>query len=162
MAQNIDENGNVLTGLDAYRVAIAKPGPFIGGTVDARGDHDGASDPTTLFTVTGDVLVRIYGVCTTTNVGSGGISVGVEDNVAGLIVKVANAGDLIEEEIFVDSTPTDVGVGLLSTVLGPYLVVNGNDIIETLDAANITAGEVYYICLWKPVTPDGKVVGLSA
>ena len=49
------DNFNPLTALDSFNSCKVSPGPFIGGTANARGDHDGTSDPTTLFTVTGDV-----------------------------------------------------------------------------------------------------------
>lgn len=156
---HIDENGQPLSSLDSFRVAYARPGPFVGTPANSRGDHDGTQDPTTLFTVTGDVLVRIFAVCTETIVGAGAIEVGVAGNTAGLIAQITDATSLVANEIWNDATPTEVGAGLLSNVLGPYLVVNGLDIIETLGTANLTDGEVYYVCLWKPLSADGNVVG---
>jgi len=159
---NVDENAHVLTGLDAYKIAISTPSDFLGGTSNARGDKDGTNATFTLFTVTGDVLVRIFGVCTTTIVGAGTLEVGVEGNVAGLIARIADATDLVANEIWNDASPTEVGVGLLASVLGPYLIVNGNNIIETVGTADLTAGQVYYVCLWKPVTNGSNLVGLAS
>ena len=94
------DNGHFpYTGIESYEVVTATPGAFVGGTADARGDHDGTSDPTTLFTVTGDVLVRIYGVCTTTLVGAATIEVGVTGNTAELLAQVANATTIAAGDI---------------------------------------------------------------
>ena len=152
----LDEQGRTLAGIDDFSVANVNPGPFIGGTTNARGDHDGTSDPTTLFTVTGTVLVRIFAVCKTTLVGAATIEVGIVGATAALIAQLADATVLVAEEVWHDATPT-TKITALSDVGGPFIVPNGNDIIETIGTANITAGEVEYICLWKPLSHDGKV-----
>lgn len=144
---------------EGWEVAYAKPSAFDGGTANARGDDAGTSDPLKLFTVTGDVLVRIVGVCTTLLAGATAtVSVGVAGNVAGLIA-LTTATDLVANEIWNDSTPTEVGAGLLSGVLGPYLVVEGLDINEYVATADVTSGQIYYICFWRKVSADGNVVG---
>lgn len=153
-----DEHGTTIGAeLDAFNCVISKPGPFIGGTADARGDHDGASDPTTIFNVTGDVLVRCFAVCTTTIVGAGSIELGVAGNTASLIAQIADATDLIAGEIWADATPTDLKVIALSDIPATSVVTNGSNIIETLGTANLTAGEIYYVCLWRALSPQSKV-----
>lgn len=148
-------------GIDQFRVAVARPSAFDGATANARGNDGGTSDPLTLFTVTGDVLVRLYGVCTTLLAGSTAtVSVGVTGNVGGLL-PVTTATDLVAAEIWNDATPTEVGVGLLSNVLGPYIVENGIDIAEYVATADVTSGNIYYVCLWRPITPDGNVVAVT-
>jgi len=157
-----DDNQKGFSSFDTAGAALAVPGVFIGGTVDARGDHDGAADPATLFTVTGTVLVRVFGYALVTIVGAGTLEVGVAGNTAGLIAQITNASTWAVNEIYLDATPTTLGVDLLANVLGPYVVVNGLDIIETLGGANLTAGNVNYVCLWRPLSPDGNVVGVVA
>ncbi len=48
-----------------YRGPVIKTVTFAGATPNAIGDHDGTGDPVTLYTVTGDVIVKIIAVCTT-------------------------------------------------------------------------------------------------
>lgn len=153
-----DANREIHLTLDSFNVSKCAPTAFAGGTTNARGDNDGTSDPFTLFTVTGDVLVRIFGVCTVDLVSGGGgtLEVGVTGNTAGLIAQTT-ATDIDASDLWSDSTPT-VRVDTLASVLGPYIVANGADIIETVGTADITAGNVYYICLWRPLSPDGNVV----
>ena len=139
-----------------FHIAVVKPTAFLGGTTDARGDKDGANSAFTLFNVTGDVLVRIFGVCTVDLVGAATLEVGVSGNTAGLIAQVANATTVDANDIYNDATPA-VGVDTLASVLGPYVIVNGLDIIETTAVADITAGNVYYVALWRPLSDDGFV-----
>lgn len=143
-----------------WQVATSRPLAFAGGTANKRGNDGGTKDPQPLFTVTGDVLVRIWGVCTVDLAGATAtLSVGVTGAVAGLIA-LTTATDIDASEIWNDATPA-AGVELLSNVLGPYIIEDGNDIIETVATANITSGQVYYICLWMPLSLDGNVVGLQ-
>lgn len=150
-------NGESFMTLDTCAIATAAPTAFAGGTTDARGDDGGANDPFTLFTVTGDVLVRIFGVCTTLLTGdTATLEVGVTGNTASLIAQTT-ATDIDANEIWSDSTPS-VGVDTLASVLGPYLVVNGLDIIETVATADVTAGNIRYVCMWRPLTTGSSVV----
>ena len=153
-----DDNQVPYNSFETLNSVKSDPGTFAGGTTDARGDDGGAKDGGAIFTVTGEVLVRIFGVCTTTLVGGATIEVGVAGNTASLIAQIADATDLITSEIWLDATPTVLGADLLANVLGPYVIVNGLDIIETITTTNITAGELHYICMWSPLSPDGNVV----
>lgn len=153
-----DEQGKfAYTALDTYSVEVATPTAFLGGTTNARGDDGGTNDPYTLFNVTGDVLVRIYGVCTVTLVGAATLEVGVTGNTALLLAQVADATTIAAGDVWVDSSVGEVRALALSGVTGPFLITNGADIIETVGTTNITAGNIYYVCLWRPVTPNGNV-----
>ena len=155
-----DANGQPHFTLDSFNVEVDMPSAFAGGTTNARGDDGGTSDPLTLFTVVGDVLVRIFGVCTTDLTGATAtVEVGVAGNTASLIAQ-STATDIDANEIWSDTTPT-VGVDTLASVLGPYLVVNGLDIIETIGTADVTAGNIYYICLWRPIRPGSTVTAVT-
>ena len=55
-----DGNSRPFSALDSYNVAICRPPAFAGATTNDRGDSGGTGTPYTLFTVTGDVLVRIW------------------------------------------------------------------------------------------------------
>lgn len=143
--------------LDSFNVEKCAPTAFAGGTTDARGDDGGANDPFTLFTVTGDVLVRIFGVCTVDLAGATAtLEVGVTGNTAALIAQTT-ATDIDVGDIWNDNAPA-LGTDVLANLTGPHIIVNGLDIIETVGTANITSGNVYYVCLWRPLSRDGKVV----
>jgi len=144
-----------------WEVAISTPSAFLGGTTNARGDDGGTADPKTLFAVTGDVLVRVFGVCTVNLVsaGAGTLEVGVPGNTAVLIAQEV-ATEIDANGIYLSATQVLAAVAFAS-VPGPFLIVNGNDIIETVGTSDITAGQIYYICLWRPLTPSSTVVGVS-
>lgn len=144
--------------LDSYEVLKCAPAAFAGATTDARGDKDGANASLKIFDVTGDVLVRIFGVVTTTLVGAGTLEVGVTGNTPGLIAQVADATTLAAGDFYYAATSTKVGATLLSDILGPYIVSNGLDIFEKTAGTDISAGQIYYICLWRPISPNGNVV----
>ena len=149
------------TSIDLFAPVKSAPAAFAGGTTDARGDENGAtSGITTLYNVTGDVLVRIFGICTVDLTGSGTLEVGITGNTA-LLIAQSTGSDIIESELWVDATPTTIG-GTLASVTGPFIVPNGLDIIETTAGASITAGNIHYIALWKPLSPDGNLVKVEA
>ena len=144
--------------LDGYEVAVSTPAAFTGATA-ARGDKDTASGAWTIFQVNGDVIVRIFGVSTLTPVGTNGtLEVGVVGNTAALIALTTATG-IVTNYIWCDSTPT-AGLDLLASVLGPYVIVNGQDIIETTKTTDLTAGNIYYVCMWKPLTPGSNVIAI--
>ena len=156
-----DDNRVPFGNIDSFAVAVDVPSAFAGGTTNARGDDGGTSDPLTLFTVTGDVLVRIYGVCSVALAGATAtVSVGVTGNTAGLIA-LATATDFVLNEHYVDATPTTVGVAPLADVTGPFIVSNGLDIAEYVATADVTSGNIYYVCLWRPLSRNGNVVAIT-
>ena len=153
----IDTNGRPHRSLDSFNVAVVKPAAFTGADgSNTRGDDGGTSDPFTLFNVTGDVLVRIFGVCTVSLTGATAtISVGVAGNTAGLIA-LETATEIDVNGIYLSATQVS-GIVLLSSVTGPHIIINGLDIIETVGTANIETGNIYYVCLWRPLSNDGLV-----
>jgi len=143
--------------LDEYEVVKSAPAAFAGATTDARGAYGEANASLAIFTVTGDVIIRLIPVCTTLLAGSGKLEVGVTGNLAGIIAETT-ATDIDANDIWKAAAPADVGVLLLSSIVGPFVVVNGLDILETTTTADITSGQIYYICLWHAASPDGNVV----
>ena len=154
----IPSDGNYpLVALDSFNVAAARPTAFTGGTANTRGNDGGTSDPLTLFTVTGDVLVRMFGVCTTDLAGATAtVSVGIAGNTA-LLLASTTATDIDANEIWNDATPA-IG-DTLANIAGPFVIPNGLDIAEYIGTTNVTSGQIYYICLWRPLSKDGRVVG---
>lgn len=153
----IEESSRPFLTLDSYNVAIARPTAFDGGSPNARGEDGGANDPFTLFTVTGDVIVRLFGVCTADLVGdTTTIQVGVVGNTTAFIADTL-ATDIDANDIWTDATPA-IRTEVLANVLGPHIIINGMDIVEAVTISNIEAGNIYYVCLWRPLSPDGLVV----
>lgn len=154
-----DDNAKPFSALDSYNVAICRPAAFAGATANARGDKDGTNVSYTLFNVTGDVLVRIWGVCTTDLAGATGtLALGITGNTA-LFIAATTATDIDVNEIWNDTTPA-IG-DTLANIAGPFVVPNGVDIVETSATADITSGNVYYICLWRPVSVGLDAAGVS-
>ena len=109
-----------------------------------------------LFDVTGDVVAKVVGVCTTTLSGASAvIEVGVTGNLSGIIAQTT-ATDIDVNEIWHDASP-DSGVEA-STVMAEKIVANGLNISSTVTVADIVSGAIKFICLWKPLSTDGDVV----
>lgn len=143
---------------ETFQTAICAPSAFAGGTTNARGDDGGTGDPFTLFTVTGTVEVKVIGVCTVdlASAGGGTVSVGTAINNAGIIAST-NATAIDAGEIWHDATP-DSSVEASSGVTSWLPKIVTQDIKEYIGTADVTAGQVYYICQWRPISAGGTVV----
>lgn len=109
-----------------------------------------------LFTVTGEVIVRIIAVVTT-NVASGGGCNG-EVGIAGSTAAILATTDitlLAAREIWHDTTP-DAEIEALS-VMKDFIISDGNDIVLTL-SAQADSGALAFHCFWTPLSADGNVV----
>lgn len=127
---------------------------FAGGTTNAIGDFDGTGNPATLFTVTGDVMVVIWGVCSTDIAGANAtIEVGVTGNTPALIAQTTGT-DLDAGEVWRDATPA-LGA---ETLNDPIFIADGLDIILTVGTANATGGVIRFYCVWYPISATGAVV----
>jgi hypothetical protein len=130
---------------------------FVGGTANGVGDFDGTGNPAKLFSVTGEVIVRLLAVCKTTlTIDTGAtIEVGIVGDTAKLIAQTA--GDAPDVgEIWHDSAP-DSKIELTS-VLSESIVANSSDIYLTVGTANVLTGAIKFIALWYPLSKDGDVV----
>lgn len=126
---------------------------FAGGTTNAIGDYDGTGNPASVFTVTGDVMAVIWGVCSTNLEGaSATVEVGVTGNTAAIIAQ-STATDIDAGEVWRDATPA-VGA---ETLNDPIFIANGLDVILTAATANVTAGVIRFYCVWYPISSDGAV-----
>lgn len=114
----------------------------------------GAVGLTTLFTVTGTVAVRVFGVCGLTLVGAATLEVGISGATAVILAQIADATTLATDEIYTDATPT-TKVEPLPNLL---IIGAGQDIIQTIGAVPISAGQLTYYCLWTPISEDGNLV----
>ena len=148
--------------LDGYQVEIAVPEAFTGGTASTRGAF--ATRPTsTIFTVQGEVKVIVYGVCTTTLVGATStISLGVAGNTALILpLPSADAATVAAGDVWLDTSVAEIGGFVATSLPAATYITNSRNIIETVGTANITAGNIYYVCLWLPISPNGMVKAVS-
>ena len=119
---------------------------FVTGTTGATGAH-------TLFTVTGNVLATVFGVCDTNLTGAATIEVGVASNTAQLLAQIANATTLDDGDVYVDAD-TEVGAGLIPAM---QVLNDGTDIIMTIGSTAVTAGVVDWYCWWRPLSSNGLI-----
>jgi len=120
---------------------------FVAGTTGAAGAH-------TLFTVTGNVLLTVFGVCDTNLAGVTTLEVGVASNTAGLLAQIANAETLDDGDVYVDAN-TGVGAGTIPDI---RVLNDGADVIMTIGvAAAISGGVVDFYCLWRPLSSGATV-----
>lgn len=127
---------------------------FDGGTSNAIGDKDGSLAVFPIFTVTGDVMVWVFGICKTDLVGAGTLEVGVVGNTAVLLAQITDATTLDANEVHGTATPTlGLGVDFKAHIIGGGLDINGK--VTTTD---ITAGVVDYYVFWRALSADGSVV----
>ena len=127
---------------------------FTGGSANTIGDHDGTLDPFTIFTVTGDVLIDVIGICKTTLVGAGTLEVGVTDATAAILAQIADATTFAANEMWA----TDASPSLAEAYTPSFHGIGGGlDIIGTVGTANITAGVIDFYAFWRPLSADSSV-----
>ena len=153
---------------DANHVPIVTDGlitkktiTFVGGITDGWGDDGGALDGAAIFTVTGLVRARAFGICTVNLAGTGTHAVGVATATTIYLPTEAavdiNAGDYVINNATTTAFPI---LGAESDAAGnfPEYALNGQDIIMTIaNANNITSGVIDYYCIWVPWSTDGNV-----
>ena len=122
-------------------------------------DDGGAQGAFTIYTVTGDVQVQVFGVCQVL-LDSGGaatVELGIAGNTAALIAQTT-ATDVDAYETWQDAAP-EANPGNVDAAMADFFVVaNGADIILTVGTADLTAGDLDFHCFWRPLSIDGSVV----
>jgi len=121
-------------------------------------DDTGAQGAYTIFTVTGDVFVQVFGLCQVL-MNSGGaatIELGITGNTAALIAQTT-ATDLDQYETWQDATP-EANPGAVDLTARSFVIANGADIIMTVATADLTAGDIDFVCRWWPISTNGSVV----
>jgi len=115
----------------------------------------GAIGATTLFTVTGDVAVRVFAVCSTLLAGANAtLEVGVAGGTALLIAQTTGT-DIDAGEVWIDAAPA-----LIENLPAIKIVAEGADIIQTIATDTLDSGVLTYYCVWTPVSSDGNVVAV--
>lgn len=108
-----------------------------------------------VFSVTGEVLVKVFGVCSQDLAGTGGsASIGFIGATEALIPKTLIT-DIDAGELWFNELPVKAGTAF--TNVSEILVVGGSDIIIEAAGTAISGGNLTIHCLYKPVSKDGKV-----
>ena len=123
-------------------------------------DDAGAQGTFTIFTVTGDILLSVVGLCQVL-MDSGGaatIELGIDANSAVMIAQTT-ATDLDQYETWQDAVP-EVNPGIVDLFGGArqFVVANGMDVLLTVATADLTAGDLDFHAFWMPLSADGNVV----
>ncbi len=141
---------------DANGVPIWTEGIIASKSITYVAATTGAIAASTLFTVTGCVAVRVFGVCgdTLTSGGAPTLEVGITGATAVILAQIVNATDLATDELYLDATPTTK----VEAMPNRLLIGAGQDIIQTIGTATITGGSLTYYCVWSPISETGNVV----
>ena len=117
---------------------------------------DTAASSPVLFTVTGDVIVKIIAVCTTdlTSAAAANVEVGIAGTTNAIIATTV-ATTIDAREIWHDNA-ADSEIEALSTAR-EYIITDGNDILITL-SAQVDTGTLVFYCDWVPLSANGNVV----
>ncbi len=146
-AHRTDDNGRTISSNEGF--ILNSKWTFVTGTTGATGAH-------TLFNVTGDVLVNVFGICKTDLTGTATFEVGISGATAGIIDQVANATtiDANESIMHTDQQTSSPTVRFAYSGFAP---LPEQDIILTIASTAITAGVIDFYCLWRPLSTDGLV-----
>ena len=142
-ALDIDANSKGIISNEAFR--LESTWTFVENLTGNAAAH-------TLFTVTGNVLAAVFGICDT-NLSTGAtIEVGVTGATAGIIAQVAESGNLDDGMVWVDATPDET-----EAIPSPRVINDGSDILLTIGTADLTAGVIDFYCLWRPLSETGNI-----
>jgi len=144
-----------------WQVTVHRSSVFDGGTTNSHGDLGGTNDPYTIYTVTGDVIIKgLWGIVNTTLTGATAtISVGVVGNTAGIIALETGTA-LLDGNVYTSATDA-VGVAAIANT-GLFALNDGLDIIETPLTANVTGGQLDYYCIWAPAEDGASLISAAA
>ena len=153
-------DGGALTGIVGYGARIRN----IARKIEAAcaTNWTTAKSPVTLFTVTGDVLVRVFGTVqtgVTSTANTGTLEVGVAGNTAVLIAQTIAAG--VATRLATGDVLTGVDSNkkaLVAPAAEWTLIAGGASIILTVATNNMSAGAVTVYCEWIPLSANGNVV----
>jgi len=120
-------------------------------------DDDGLEGYWPVFTVTGDVLVRIVPVCKVSlaSAAAAELMMGIEYKLDAMIA-TTTATDIDANEVWIDGTP-DSFIELESDW---FAVSNSNDIRLWQDD-QIDSGSIAFYCEWKPLSDGSSVVAAN-
>lgn len=133
---------------------LAASGTLIRKTVT----FNNTSGTVAVFTVTGDVIVKMYAICgtTLTSAAAANVCLGISTDTDAMIMNTV-ATTIQVGEIWCDITPADRAKNLTSGAEMGYVIAAGEDINLTL-SAQVDAGVIKFYCRYFPLSTDGAVV----
>lgn len=122
------------------------------------GDDGGSQGAFTIFTITGDVLLQVFGICDLTLVGvNATVELGITGDTAVVIAQTTGIA-VQNNEVWTDASPT-VGFQQIDVDgARTFIDAGGQDIILTIATADLTAGDIDFYALWRPLSSDGQLV----
>lgn len=111
-----------------------------------------------VFTVTGDLIVRVMTVCATTVTSAAGANIELGVNIGGHtadMIAATLSTLLAAREIWHDATP-DSEIEALG-VWAQFIVADGNDVGLTL-SAQVDTGAIEFYCFWVPLSAGASLV----
>lgn len=142
-------DGNRRTIASNEAIPLESTWTFAASTTGAIGSH-------TLFTVTSNVLLSVFGIIDTSLDSSGGptIEIGVIGNTA-ILVAQGTAKNYADGDVYVDGTDTRVGAAVIPST---FIINDGLDVLLKITGATLTAGVVDFYCLWRPLNSDSNII----
>ena len=126
----------------------------------STGDLTASGTSVALFTVTGDVLMKVGGsvdVAVTCTSGTSTAEVGVAGNTAALCVQDSIDGTAFDVgDSWSLITAADANAAQMADEW--VLIGNGANVIMTVSVDDITAGDIDFYCQYIPLTSDSSVV----
>jgi len=124
---------------------------------------------TTIFVTTGDVLLKLFGVCrvSLTRASLKSTLVTGASALTRILPVITDGRDLIVNEIWQDATPTETVEATVGRVSGgmiasaaQVLQASGlkGQLIRVQNSGSFLTGIVDFYCTWKPLSVDGNVV----
>ena len=118
-------------------------------------------DSAAVFTVTGDVLVQVFGVVGATAItstsGTTTLSLGTTEAAAGIIAaSTVDNTQFAATDVWVDATPANDVAALAAQ--GWHAIGGGADILLTVSVDDLTAGALTLYCRWIPLSSGATVV----
>lgn len=111
----------------------------------------GATGTTTLFTVTGTVMINVFAYCTVDLTGSGTIEFGFAGGTA-TMGNQQSATAIDANEVWSDA------VLAIGGVVANHFHPTAQDVIQTIATNTVTGGTLTYYCSWVPLTQGATVV----
>lgn len=135
------------------------------GAGSAHGDKDGANTYR-IYTVTGVVAVSAFiGVVNTTlaeAVAGGRISLGLTGSATFFIAnddaETWASGDIIGGGAGTGGSMGDVALTNIAFIDGEFIIIDGTDIVETVDTQDLDGGQIDYYCIWTPMESGASIV----